>query len=365
MYQLFVVLISFSIIPILIKKKVRLSITLFVTAGLLGILSNIGIRNMIGASLEVFKNADSRATVLTVMMVSILGGLMGHYNILDRIVEALEDIVKNKKNILIIIPALIGILVIPGGALLSAPFINNMGMEANLTPGRRAAINLVFRHIAAFIMPYSTGLLIIASSFPELNIMKIILLNIVFLTMIVPLGYFLYIKDIQVEISRKRKNLGKNILQLLILTSPIYIPVIINLATGLPFYITLLFGVGIVYFLSSKDEFIKNFLKSASWPTILTVIAILIIKGIILRMDELLIIFNNMFDNSDNILYILAIFFLTSIFFGFITGSQGAALAIILPMVSQLNVEINMLYMYIFFVYASSFMGYFFSPVHL
>lgn len=365
MYQLFAVIISFSIIPILIKKKVKLSYTLLITAGVLGVISNLGASKVIDSVFAVFINPASRSTVLTVIMVSILGGLMGHYNILERIVQTLEKIIRNKKNILMIIPGFVGFLVIPGGALLSAPFINDIGKELNLPPAKRAAINLVFRHIAMFIMPYSTGILIILSSFPDINIMKIIALNAVFISLLILAGYFLFIRDIKVEISSKRKNPSKNLMKLIILTSPIYIPVIINLLTGLDFYITLLFSIIIVYFLSDKKDFIKKFIKSINWHTVLMVIAILIIKETILRMDSLLMIFTTLFDNSGNILYILLIFFIASIFFGFITGNQNAALAVTLPMLALLDISTNELYIYIYFAYASSFMGYFFSPLHL
>ncbi len=108
---------------------------------------------------------------MTVIMVSILGGLMNHYKILDKIVETLLLMVRSKKNILMIIPAMIGVLIIPGGALLSAPFINNIGEEIKLTPARRAAINLVFRHITMFILPYSTSLLVVSASIPNINIL--------------------------------------------------------------------------------------------------------------------------------------------------------------------------------------------------
>ena len=127
MYELFVVIISFSIIPILIKKKIKLSFTLLITAGILGILSNLGLKNIGSSILDVFLNSTSRTTVLTVLMVSILGGLISQYNILEEIVNTLEKLIRNKKNILIIIPGLIGFLTVPGGALLSAPFINKLG----------------------------------------------------------------------------------------------------------------------------------------------------------------------------------------------------------------------------------------------
>ena len=202
MYQLFAVLVSFSIIPILTRKKVKLSYTLLIVGGLLGVLSNIGINKMFESVLGVFINDSSRSTVLTVFMVSILGGLMGHYKLLEKIVSTLEKVIRNKKNILMFIPAFIGLLVIPGGALLSAPFINDLGKELKLAPARRAAINLLFRHIAMFIVPYSTGILIISSSFAELNILRIIGLNFVFISLVIGVGYLLYIKDIEVEISQ-------------------------------------------------------------------------------------------------------------------------------------------------------------------
>lgn len=363
MYQILVVLISFSIIPILIRKKVRLSFTLLVTAGLLSVFSGIGISKVVSAFSSVFLEPAPRATLLTVLMVSILGGLMGKYGLLGRIVKILGKTVKNKKNTLILIPALAGFLPIPGGALLSAPFVNNIGEELELSPERRTVINLVFRHIAMFVMPYSTGLLIIASSFPDLNIIKIILLNTVFIGLIIGTGYFLYIKDIKVELLVERKDLARNLLKILVLLSPIYVPVVVSLTTGLPFYITLIFSIAIVYALGSKEDFITNIIKSISWNTILTVAIILIIKEIILGMDSLLLVFESMLAFSQNSFYILLIFLITSLFFGLITGNQAAPLAVVLPMIYQLNVETNL--PYIFLAFGSAFIGYYFSPLHL
>ena len=218
MYQLIAVIICFSIIPILIRKKVKLSYTLLIVAGILALFSGIGFKSAISSVINVFSHESSRSTVLTVFMISILGGLMGHYKILEDIVESLEKVIINKKNILMIIPAFIGLLVIPGGALLSAPFINNLGEELSIRPPKRAAINLIFRHIAMFVMPFSTGLLIVASSFPNLNIARLLLYNILFVSLIVLTGYFLFIKGIKVDNQSERKNLVKNLLKIIFLS---------------------------------------------------------------------------------------------------------------------------------------------------
>lgn len=366
MYQLIAVIVAFLFIPILIRLKFKLSNTLLITAGILGIISGIGLESFKESVFSVFIESSSLYTVFAVIMVSILSGLMKYYGILDNIVESMQIVIHNKKAILMIIPAMIGLLMVPGGALLSAPFINDIGEEIGIPPSRRAAINLVFRHISMFILPFSTGLLVIAASMPEISIPKIILLNLIFVTSMTIIGYFLYLRDIKIEKSiASRKDFGKNIIRLIAYTSPIYICVIINIVTGLPFYITLFASVLIVYFLSNKKDFLKLILKSFNWSSVLTVIAVFIMKDIILRMDELLAIFNNLFLESNSLIATMLIFMIAAVFFGYITGYQSASLAILLPMVTQLKVPIETLHVYVYFAFGCSFLGYYFSPIHL
>lgn len=365
MYQLLSVIISFLLIPILIRKKVKLSYTLLITAGVLGLLSGIGL-NAIGSSISsLVRNNSSLETILTVLMVSVLGGLMKHYGILDKVVSTMVLVIRNKKNILMIVPALMGLLVIPGGAMLSAPFVNEIGEDLDIPAPRRAAVNLIFRHIAMFILPYSTAILVVLAAMPQIDYPRFILYNLIFVTIIIATGYVMFLKDIKVEKSPPVKNLFNNILKLMIYISPIYMSVIINMITGWPFYITLISSIIIVYFLSDKKNFFKITFDSISWTTLLTIAAVLIIKDMILNMEGLLAVFNSMFNGSNGFISMLIIFFISSIFFGFITGNIVGALAIVLPMVSQLDLTENMLYIYTFFVYGSSFLGYYFSPLHL
>lgn len=363
--QIIAILVSFSFIPILTRKKIKFSYTLLIVAIVLGITSKIGFRAFGQAIINVFINSSSKTTILTVFMVSILGDLMKHYNILDEIVNTLLELIGDKKKILMIIPAMMGLLIIPGGALLSAPFINNLGEDMKLPPPRRAAINLVFRHIAMFVVPYSTSLLIVAAELPEINIFKLISMNLVFVASSVVLGYFLFLKNLKSEVNPKKGSVSSNLLRILIYTSPIYLAIVINAIAGLPFYITLIGSVFIVYLLGDKKNFVKVTFKSISWSTVLTVTIILFIKEIILNMEGLLGIFNIMFNTSNSILSMIIVFLISSFFFGYITGNITASLAIILPMISQANISGMLLYLYTYFAYGASFLGYFFSPLHL
>lgn len=365
MNQIIVVVLSFLLIPLLIRLKFSLSITLLISAVVLGIISGIGFVALSESVVGIFINSQSRSTILVVMMVSILGGLMKHYGILNKIVDYMQSVIFNKKYIVMIIPALIGVLIIPGGAILSAPFVNDIGKEMKLIPARRAAINLVFRHIAMFVMPYSTSILIIPAVLPDINIALLILLNSFFVICMLIIAYFLYLADVKIEPSPPKENIIKNLVGIAIYTSPIYACVIITVVTGLPFYLTMLLSIGIVYILGNKKDFLKNAVKSINWNIVGTVIVVLLMQEIILKMDDLLAVFNNMFYASNSMITILSVFLFSSLFFGFVTGYQAASLAIILPLISQLDVSIWMLHIYTYFAFCSTFIGYFFSPLHL
>ncbi|HCO18514.1 MAG TPA: hypothetical protein DIT39_02725, partial [Tissierellales bacterium] len=174
MNQLLIVLASFALIPFLIRKRVKLSNTIFIVTLIISILTGIGIDGLGRTIFGIFTSINSLDTILTVALVGMLGSLMKQYGLLDQIVHTMLQIISNKKIIMMLIPSMIGVLVVPGGAVLSAPFINSLGEEMNITPPKRAAINLIFRHISMFLLPFSTALLFIKASIPEVNIYKVI-----------------------------------------------------------------------------------------------------------------------------------------------------------------------------------------------
>lgn len=365
MYQLITAVLAFMLIPILIKLKVKLGYSILITSVVLGVVSGIGFQAFSGAVLGVFTQMSSLNTILVVTMVSILGGVMKHYGILDKIVETMQLIIGSKRNIITIIPAMIGILIIPGGAILSAPFVKKIGGEINLSPARRAVINLVFRHIAMFLLPYSTSILIVTSIMPDISVPFLIGLNFFFVVGIIFTGYMMFLRDIDLG-SRKAKGRNfENFKKLSIYTLPIYICVVITGITGIPFYFSMVASLIVVFILGDRKNFLLNSIKSINVSIVLTVTAVLIMQNIIMEMTEMLTIFNNIFAASTSMLSIIFVLLVTSTFFGFITGYQVAAMAITLPLIAQLNVSYEMMHIYVFIATACSFVGYFFSPLHL
>ncbi len=369
MTQLFALLASYLLIPILIRRKVKLSHTLLITAVCLGVLSGIGIDSLKEIFTGLWTNPSSLNTILVVAMVSILGGLMNHYGLLGRIVASLQAITQSKKISMVAIPALIGVLIIPGGAMLSAPFVDSIGQEVGMKPARRAAVNLVFRHLAMFLMPYSTSLLVVGAALPQIDIYKMISLNLAMVVSMLAIGNYLLMRDVPGKKATpgdgRQARLFKLVPELLLYSSPIYICVLINLIFGWPFSLAMVASLGAVFLLSDKRDFLKVCIKSFNGNVVLIVAVVLIMKDIILNMEGLMALLRSLFSLGNGTVTAVAVIFLTSLLIGYATGYSVAALAVTLPMISELGASLPMLHVFAYFAFGSSFVGYFFSPLHL
>ncbi len=121
-------------------------------------------------------------------MIPMIGGIL-------QVSGKLDDIVNNlrigRRPFLGAIPAFIGLLPIPGGALFSAPLVDKAG--EGLAGHLKAAINIWFRHVIYFIYPISYAL-IVASDAADLSIFSIVVFHIPFFLFTIFLGYFFLLR---------------------------------------------------------------------------------------------------------------------------------------------------------------------------
>ena len=95
------------------------------------------------------------------------------------ILDMIEELKKTlpRKALVALIPAIFGTLPMPGGALISAPIIDNEAEELGLTPEKKTFVNLWFRHLSLFVIPLSSSL-ILASKFANVSIYNLILFQV-------------------------------------------------------------------------------------------------------------------------------------------------------------------------------------------
>lgn len=115
---------------------------------------------------------------------------------MERTVTALKIWLKNKKILLAGLPALVGLLPMPGGALFSAPLVASVDSEGELDIAHQAAINYWFRHLWEYWWPLYPGVLL-AITYSGLPAAIFYLIQIPFTLVAAAAGYFFILRNIK------------------------------------------------------------------------------------------------------------------------------------------------------------------------
>jgi len=162
---LFATLSSFALILVLARVKVPLSIAVLAGAAALGAMFDLGAERTALAAFEGMISPKSIGLgVITVLLLG-LTRTMRSSGQLTEIVDLAKSLLRRPAVAMAAMPALIGILPMPGGALFSAPMVESAAGEGRETAGRLSAINYWYRHIWEHWWPlYPGALLALASS---------------------------------------------------------------------------------------------------------------------------------------------------------------------------------------------------------
>lgn len=98
---------------------------------------------------------------LIVILMTAFGNLLKETGSLKIMVEKLSLVIKDLRLQLILLPALVGLLAFPGGAVFSAPMVEEAGARLELDRTRLAVINIMFRHIVFLVFPFYTALILL------------------------------------------------------------------------------------------------------------------------------------------------------------------------------------------------------------
>ncbi len=100
------------------------------------------------------------AFALVVSLILVLSRAMESTGQMKRLLEKFRGLVQSPRLNLVIFPALIGLLPMPGGAVFSAPMVKELGGDSKLTNAQLSFVNYWFRHIWEYWWPMYPGVLL-------------------------------------------------------------------------------------------------------------------------------------------------------------------------------------------------------------
>lgn len=367
MRQLIAVLLAIACIPVLLKRKIAVGPTLLLAGILAGGLAGILPAAILEAFTDVFTSRASLSSVLIVIEIGMLSYLMNCYGILKEAETALRILVPNPRAIIMLMPTMVGALQAPGGAALSAPFVNNLGKEMGLSKAQRANINMIARHVLMLLLPFSTNMLIVHDLMPDLSIPGLAALNLGFVVLMQASGYFFLLRSSQpIDMPKaappeRLKALGR----LLFALAPIYLVIMLKAIFNIPYTAALIFSMLAVFFMSNKEDFRRRLIASFNRNTAMMIVGIYFFQNIVGGMDEMLELFRRLIGGQTGWAF-LALVALAGTVFGLATGLMYLSVGILIPIAASLPYASESARLIaLSYTFCWSFLGYYFSPIHL
>ena len=348
-------IIAIVAILVLIRLKINISVSIFIGSIILGLLS-LGFPSLIQILIVVSSLSTLRIVAIVVLAFT-LGYSMEYFGLLEKLALATQKILGNFS--VAVLPALLGFLPMPGGALISAVMIKDLVKEYNIKAETATFVNYWFRHLWVATWPLYPSL-IIAMAIVNVNYIEVVEADYIITLATILVGLY-FIKNL---ISKPKWDF-ESIKQILYSMYPILIVAIFGLILKLDLLLTLSIAL-IIFYLHKKPNLydLGSILKKTiDIKLIVLVMAVMSFRGLIEETNAAFYFFNHL--NSLNIPLPLAAFIL-SFTIGFATGIEMSYTSIALPLLTIFTgTASNFNPVNFMLVFAAGFMGVMISPLHL
>ncbi len=339
---------------IIIFSKKELGIVLFIGAVLFGLLTQVNILNSI---ITVFIDPSIILLALCVTLIPILGGIMEESGLMLELVQKMNI---SKKAALMVSPGLFGLLPVAGGALMSAPIVDQI--DPNLNANRKVGINVWYRHALILIYPLSSTLLV-ASVLSGISLYIIIVAMIIPFIVMIIIGYFTLLRQVEKTEEINTRDLKRVFINLI----PIVIAPIIDffgrtfLNLSIP-EIFLLIGLCLSIWVALKFaempfSTIKSIAKKMKiWRFPLLIFAMFLFLEIFIK--------SGVPEDIGALKLPFILLICIGFFLGFALGRVLLPISILIPIYLIQNILTIMPLLDFVFLYFATFLGYLMTPLH-
>ena len=368
-------IISLGFLLVMLYRHVHIGITLNATALLLALLS-VDWQNIPIVIYETTVDALTIAIVLATFGIMLLSQLYKETGVINDLSGSASRIIHNSKIVSSVLPAIIGLLPVAGGALMSAPLVDSEAEKLGLKPEKKAYVNVWFRHTIFPVYPLSQ-VLIITSALTGIAIPLIIVRQIPVVVVMVAIGYLIGFWKVPHRTKegdpepKSGSSLDSNVKRFLIAFSPILATIVVVIAVdaaglgltgvGLDVVVATLMGILVLIAISRPGfRVLVNPLKR--WDVYAVTFAAY--GAFLLRSVTVAAGISDIFSSLVANGSIDVIVMLTAIpaLLGFMTGSPSGGVAISVPILAGVltfsPATAALLYM-------SAYLGYLIVPTHL
>jgi integral membrane protein (TIGR00529 family) len=160
MYAVLKIVVTLAVAVCLLNRKVEMGNAMLAGSGVLLLLSGLQAAHLQTAVVQTVTDPSTWEIVLALYFVMCLEYQLRCGGIVDGLMATARKVLRSDRMLLALMPAFLGFLPSLGGAIFSAPLVENASKSYNLTGEAKTAINYWFRHIWEFTNPILASMLL-------------------------------------------------------------------------------------------------------------------------------------------------------------------------------------------------------------
>lgn len=357
MVDIFKIALILIIIIFLLKRRWNLGIVMALSSVILALLYRLKPHVFSSAFLKASTDSITLTLIIALTLIKVFENIMRKKGILQEMMNSFRGMVMDRRILMASMPAMIGLLPSMGGALFSAPMVEEASSGIKISPEKKAFINYLFRHPWEFILPLYPGL-VLASAITAYSLRDLIVANMPYALCLIIGGIVWGIRGIGLQREGLKKITRSGILS--------FLPLVLILVLVIVFHLDLSISIGLVIlclFIVLKypfREILMTFKEGFSWEILLIILGVMTFKAVMESSGAVTNI--STFFSEENIPLLPVLFilpFISGLLTGLTIGFVSSTFPIILGLENVHHISA------ISFAFASGYVGVFLSPVHL
>lgn len=352
------------LIIVLLRRKVSMAAVMPIGAAVLATIYLTPPHKLLQAIRSAVFAATSLEMTITLVLTMVMENILRNTGMLKRMVASLSATLSDRRVVMATMPAMIGMLPSPGGAIFSAPMVNEATGTSAVAPEQKALINYWYRHVWEYISPLYPGI-ILTAGLSGLSTRTLFMANLPYAISVLLWGSVFCFRGIKRQATpRIASEQYREFLTFLTVSSPIMLALLLVVLFQVSPMLALGGAIVSLYICHryTPAMIIKNIRESISSKALFLVIGIMIFQEV-LRTTGALAGISNYFTASQMPLYLLLFLipFIAGIMTGLTVGFVGITFPLLLPLMGAGTPSPGLVAL----AFGSGFAGVMLSPVHL
>jgi integral membrane protein (TIGR00529 family) len=357
MFAVLGVLAAFAVIVILRLRNIDFSLSILTGSLIIAFTSFDPAGVLIEASQKTVTDYNTINLTVAVALISVLGYSLKETSMMTDLIEGLRGLLP-AQVFLAAIPAMFGLLTMPGGALMSAPFNEPEADRLGLSPEQKTYINVWFRHLWYWASPLSP-ILILTASLAEFTLTEYLRAQLPILAVVLAIGFIVggtFIRDVRVG-KGSIGGLGSVTKGL----APILTAIILTLL-GAPVWLALVPSIALVFLLKGvpPGRAFEIARTGVRWDLAAAAVSMFFFRFVVASSSSVVALLDVATGLGVPLIAILVVIPLLA---GSISGTPTMGVGMILPLLLPLLGEYGVYVVGI--IYVGLIAGYIASPMHL